>query len=379
MPEPLKNLFNDGVIRGMAQHFARHDPSFDAAGFVSFALLDLELLELKQRSDRIMEAMERFLPDDFACSGNILIASLRPDDDGDMAGIGIDETGIAGWAIMPMADYVAWRGQEHFDLAMRCFYEMTRRFSAEFGIRPFLISQPAKTLAVLQGWLTDPSRHVRRLISEGTRPRLPWGMQIPGFVADPAPILPLLEALRDDTEEYVRRSVANNLNDIAKNHPDLVAGIAQDWLQDAGTDRHRLVRHACRTLIKQGHPGVMQAFGFGAVNITLQQFEVITPVIRMGESVDFCVEFVLNEPDTRNVVLDYVMHHRKANGTTSPKVFKWKTIRLEPGQKTILSRRHVIRAITTRRYHPGIHTIELLINGRKYGSACFDLVPGQAA
>jgi len=228
MPEPFKTFFNEHLIHDMGAELVKAWPGFDHEEFVASATNNLDKLELKARSAQITDALATCLPDDFEQAAEIMRASLAPPDADALAG-----NGITGWAIMPMTHYVGLHGLGHFDISMTLFREMTKRFSAEFDIRHFLLEEPDRTLRVLRRWTCDSDHHVRRLVSEGTRPRLPWAMRLPAFIEDPAPVLPLLEALRDDKEEYVRRSVANNLNDIAKDHPDLVARLAEQWLVDA--------------------------------------------------------------------------------------------------------------------------------------------------
>lgn len=374
MPEPFRNLLNETVISGMAAHFAKAWPSFDHAGFTVWAARDMESLGLKERSDRITEALETFLPDDFEAAAAILLASLGPDDIGDLAGMETDSRGIAGWAVMPMTHYVGLHGLGHFDLSMTLFKEMTKRSSSEFGIRFFLLAEPERTLSVLKSWTRDPSLHVRRLVSEGTRPRLPWAMRLPAFMEDPAPILPLLDALKDDGEEYVRRSVANNLNDIAKDHPDTVAEIAGRWLNGASKDRERLVRHACRTLVKQGHRQTLTVLGYGPPSVDLEKLDVLTPLVSFGGALEFELALISTSDEAQPLVVDYAIHHRKANGGTTRKVFKWKTATLKPLGTLKAVRKHPIRKITTRVYYPGIHRVEVLVNGVSLGGAEFELL-----
>ena len=228
--EPFKEVFNLTSISAMADHLDRRQGDFDREGFIAFATDGLAALELKQRSDQITNALYRYLPKDFCCAAEILLGILRPEENVSISNQATTDTGVAGWLVMPMCDYVARHGQEHFHLAMELLKEMTKRSSSEFAIRHFLISAQKETLAEVLLWAEDDNYHVRRLASEGTRPRLPWAMQLPNFISDPSPLIPLLEKLRDDPEEYVRRSVANNLNDIAKDHPDLVAEIAGKWM-----------------------------------------------------------------------------------------------------------------------------------------------------
>lgn len=376
MPEPFKNFFNEQIIRTMAGHLTRVAPEVDGDGFVAFCLDGLDDLELKQRSDRIVDALERVLPEDFETAASILTASLDPATDLSVdAADGVPSAaGIRGWAVMPMADYVARRGQDHLAVSLNALKEMTMRFSAEFAIRPFLVNHESDVLKVLRVWAGDDSQHVRRLVSEGTRPRLPWGMRLPKFAADPAPILPLLEALKDDTEDDVRRSVANNLNDIAKDHPDLVAGIAAEWMQDATPERKRLIRHALRSLIKAGHPDALMVLGYGPPEIDVVRFAVLTEQVRLGGALEFEIELTSTSDVDQPLIIDFVIHHTKANGKTSPKVFKWKTTEIKPGATLFDRKRHPVRPVTTRRYYSGVHWVELLINGQIFGGGDFQLV-----
>lgn len=371
--EPFKNLFSLNLIEGMARHFARAWPEFDQARFVARAGDGLDELELKQRSDQIEAAMEACLPGDFSATADIMLASLHPDEEPGPNGTGVDGHGIRGWAIMPMTGYIGRLGQDHFDISMTLMKEMTKRFSSEFGIRFFLLSNPEETLQVLSLWTADSNQHVRRLVSEGTRPRLPWAMRLPAFIDDPSPVLPLLEALKDDPEEYVRRSVANNLNDIAKDHPDRVAKLAKSWLKGASKDRQRLVRHALRSLIKQGHPDALAALGYGEAKVDAGPVDVKTPLVKLGGALEFAIVLSSKSAEDQPLVVDYAVHHRKANGTTSPKVFKWKTPSLAAGEELNLERRHPMRPVTTRVYYPGLHHVEVLINGKAVARADFEL------
>jgi len=373
VPEPFKNLFNEDVINGMGEQFALAWPDFDQVGFVSTANNNLDALELKQRSDQITGAMATYLPADFEKAATIMLASLAPEDEHDFRRRQAGPRGLSGWAVMPMANYVGIYGSEFFDLSMHLFKEMTKRSSSEFGIRFLLLEEPERALSVLREWTSDPNKHVRRLVSEGTRPRLPWGMRLPAFVEDPTPLLPLLEALKDDDEEYVRRSVANNLNDIAKDHPDLVAKIAGAWLKNASKDRQRLVKHACRTLIKQGHKGTLEALGFGPPRIDIKQMAILTPRVLFGNSLEFELSLCSTTKQSQRLIIDYAIHHQKANGRTTAKVFKWKTITLEAQAIHFATRKHAIRKITTRTYYAGTHSVEILINGVSCGREDFEL------
>lgn len=374
MNEPLKNRFNKKMIRGMAGHFEKQWPMFDAKLFVSVASKGLEALELKARSEQITNAMIQCFPEDFGKAGKIMLASLRPVLDDDIAEIAIDVDGIAGWAIMPMADYVGLQGKGHFDLSMMLFREMTKRFSSEFGIRHFLLAAPEKTVASLSSWVMDESRHVRRLISEGIRPRLPWAMRLPIFIDDPSLVISLLEKLKDDDDAYVRRSVANNLNDIAKDHPDRVADIAERWMQDASKERRQLLRHACRSLIKAGHKKTLSIFGYTAPKLGLVKLQVLTPEVIFGNALQFTLQLSSGRRSDQSLLIDYVIHHQKASGSTTPKVFKWRTVTLPSMSSLVMNKMHNIKPISTRVYYPGLHKLEVMVNGISVALVEFRLV-----
>lgn len=373
MVEPFKNFFSPELVKSMAKTLHKTWPEFDHQGFVEHVLVEFDALELKQRSNRICEALTEHLPDDFESSAKIITDSLGPELEAIDATNTDFENGLTSWMMMPVGHYVGLHGTGHFDIAMDLLKELTKRFSAEFAIRFIIIDDPERTMARLIKWTKDPNVHVRRLASEGTRPRLPWGQQLPMFIKDPTPVIALLEQLKDDEEEYVRRSVANNLNDIAKDHPDLVAKIAKDWMVDASKNRKRLVRHALRTLIKDGHPGALKALGFGTPEVDVKNL-TLSPTVTFGEALTFSADIQSTSDAKQSLIIDFIIHHKKANGGTSPKVFKWKTVSLEAGDTLNMQHKHPMKPITTRKYYPGEHRLEIQINGMPFGSAAFELL-----
>lgn len=374
MPEPFKNNFNPEMIALMGKHLKKAWGDFDEGSFVAKATKNLEMLELKQRSDQIMRALESCLPKSLPAAAEILLGSLHPEDDIDLSGTSMDDRGIRGWAILPMTDYVGAHGLADFDLGMQVQKEMTKRFTAELGIRQFFIADQQRALDIVARWIDDPNYHVRRLVSEGSRPRLPWAVRLPALVENPDPLLPLLERLKDDPSEYVRRSVANSLNDIAKDHPDKVAATAGRWLRDASPEREKLVRHACRSLVKQGHAATLAALGYGEPEVALESLEVHTPVVQFGGELRFEVCLSSQAAKDQNLIVDYAIHHRKANGGSTAKVFKWKILRLRGGAAHKAEKIHRIRPITTRVYYAGTHRVEIKVNGKSLGVADFELV-----
>jgi len=370
--EPFKEFLNEAVVRQLADIFGRSHADFDEEAFCAEALNGLQNLELKERARHIMEALDVRLPEGFAEFSAIILASLHPSEDPSGEGAKFGPEGVMGFAAWPVTDLVTHRGIDRPDEALPLLKEVTKRFSAEFAVRPFLDQHTDKTLAIFKDWSTDKSRHVRRLVSEGARPRLPWGMQLKKFVKDPHMIIPLLETLKDDPEEYVRRSVANSLNDMAKDHPELVSKIAAAWLKGAEKNRLRLVRHACRTLTKQGHKSTLAAFGYGPVEGLKCSLTVETKRVEFGGGLEFEAVFEGGNNDQK-IMVDYAVHFVKSNGKTAPKVFKWKDTSLT-GRVLRATRRHAIKPITTRKYYPGEHQLEIFVNGISVAKAPFYLV-----
>jgi len=370
--EPFKNKLSAELVCCIAEHVSRHLPGFNAESFKAEVLQQLGQLELKQRSQLIADQLHKTLPSNFKKRNAVLRAVLHPLDTA-LTDQQSDDAGICGWGMMPLCTVVGQYGLKDFDNSLQLLREMTSRFTAEFDVRFYLLADQDRTLNIMRTWLQDDNANVRRLISEGTRPRLPWGQQLPAFIADPSPMLPMLTALRDDESEYVRRSVANHLNDIAKDHPDLVAELALEWLKGADKNREKLVRHACRTLIKQGHSGALKAFGHTAPKLELLQLSVHTPHITLGDSLKFSATLCSTSKQSQSLVIDYVLHLKKANNSLAAKVFKWKKLRLAAGEKISIDKSHPLRAITTRRYYSGAQQLSLRINGTDFGLENFEL------
>ncbi|MCB9878176.1 MAG: DNA alkylation repair protein [Planctomycetes bacterium] len=374
MAEPFKNLIGPELIRVTARHLARVYRPFPERRFVTKAIAGLDALELKARVAHVAAALADALPQDFAAAAAVLEASLRParlDDDLSVHEPAAD--GLAGWAIWPMTEWVVLRGMAHPERALAALHAMTQRNTAEYAIRPFLIEHEALTMRTLHEWLDDPSPHVRRLVSEGSRPRLPWGVQLTRLVADPTPTLPLLERLQDDASEYVRRSVANHLNDIAKDHPHVVVAWVERFLPGAGRERTRLLRHASRTLIKRADRAALAAWGLAKPLRGVATLRVTPKRASVGGDVRLVVELRSTAKQPQPLVVDYVVHHPKADGRARPKTWKGWKLTLAPGETHQLEKRHSLRPVTTRRDHPGRHDVELLVNGAVVARAAFDL------
>jgi 3-methyladenine DNA glycosylase AlkC len=277
MAEAFKNLIHEGTVRAMARHLQRVDRSFPAARFAEHALHRLDTLELKARAMQLCDALQETLPPDFGAAADRLEAALgAPVDPLAPSTPTSHDDGLRGWCLWAAGEYVVRQGIQHPERALTTLHAFTQRFTAEWAIRPFVQRHPDLTFATLARWVRDDSVHVRRLVSEGTRPRLPWGMHLKSLIADPSPSLPLLRALQDDGSDYVRRSVANHLNDIAKDHPDLIVEWLRDHLSEASAERRALLRHASRTLIKKGHAPTLKLWGQGPAAARQRGAEALT-------------------------------------------------------------------------------------------------------
>jgi 3-methyladenine DNA glycosylase AlkC len=361
--EPFKNELSAAKARCIGEALRRVHPVFPLQRFQRGLEASLEPLALKQRMQFIATRIEKSLPEDPRVLFPILTDALEAD-------------WMRGFPVWPLTEIVARRGLGHFAESMRALREMTRCFTAEFAIRPFLINLPRQTLAQLDAWCSDPDPHVRRLVSEGSRPFLPWGGNLPGLLEPPHPTLPLLEKLHLDPSDYVRLSVSNHLNDISKRHPELVVDMLARWRRRAPDAPHleKLSRHACRTLIKQGHPAALSLHGFGgAESLEVVSLTLDKKTVTLGGSLEYHLTIRNRGSEAVRVLFDYAIHHRKANGSLSPKVFKGRVKSLAPGEAWEIRGNHPIKPVTTRVYHSGRHLFEPRINGASHPAVDFTL------
>src|SRR5215211_4802104 len=319
MAEPLKNSFGPEVPARIARMIKEADNTFDEHAFLTDALIGYQDLELTPRAWQIADALGHDLPQDYERAIDILMASLGPKLD--MAEL----TGMDVFVYLPHVFYVAKFGVDHFEASMRAQYELTQRFTAEYCIRVFLERYPQRTLARLRQWAQDSNVHVRRLVSEGTRPRLPWAPRLRAFQDDPQPVLQLLELLKDDPELYVRRSVANNLNDIGKDNPAALIETCRRWMKDASRQRSWLVRHALRSAVKRGEPEALEILGFlPATGVQVHDVHIAPAAASIGDSITFTVELSNEGSATQRLLIELRVHFVKANAQPSPKVFALK-------------------------------------------------------
>lgn len=358
MAEPLKNHFGIEIPRRIAGMISGVFPAFDSEGFIRRAMDGYEALELMPRGRKIARALRAHLPDSYPEAIEILIASLGPKHEG------TSDLGMATFLYLPHVFFVADYGLDDFEPSMRAQYELTQRFSAEFSIRSFLERHPAETLARLRLWTADPNPHVRRLVSEGTRPRLPWARRLGQFQKDPRPVLDLLQLLKDDPDLYVRRSVANNLNDIGKDHPSLLVETARNWMGEASEERRWLIGHALRSALKKGEPGALAVMGFAETpRVALARVQLNPPCVALGGAMKVGFELTNTGSRIQRILVDFQIHFVKADGRTRPKVFKLKSVELAPGETVCMGKTVSLAQMTTRRHYAGTHRVDLLVNG----------------
>lgn len=288
---------------------------------------------------------------------------------------------LTGWMIWPLTEAVATAAtapgskDPDFEDGLALLAALTPRLTSEFALRTFLNADLDRTLRVVTGWTSHPDAAVRRLASEGTRPRLPWAAQVPAIMARPAAAVPVLDRLYTDDSDFVRRSVSNHLNDISRLDAALAVDTARRWAAAPAPTTTGVVRHAMRSLIKAADTGALALVGFDAPPAALAVTGPLLREPRIAEQGEIFFDATIVNTSAREarVAIDYVIHYRKANGRTAPKVFKLSERRLGPGERIDIGRRHSFRDLSTRRHHPGLHAIELQVNGERYGRAEFIL------
>lgn len=375
MAEPLKHLLNSSVPPRIAAMLRRAWHRFDTTGFLRQIEPGYESLELMARGQRISAALAAHLPADVPRALAILVDSLDPP-------MGLDAAGepdagdrpYSAFLYLPHSLYIGAHGLAHFDAAMAAQHALTQRFTAEFCIRPYLLHHRDATLANLRAWALDDNAHVRRLVSEGTRPRLPWAPRLPDFQNRPQLALPLLDALKDDPSSYVRRSVANHLGDIAKDHASLAVDTARTWLRETSPAREALVRHGLRFLVKRGDAQALDVLGVGhAVALDVRAARITPARARIGDKVRIEAELHNPTPRPQRVLADLKLHYVKANGEAAPKVFKLQTLDIASGATVAVGKTLSLQQMTTRTHYPGAHRVELVLNGRPQPLGQFEL------
>jgi 3-methyladenine DNA glycosylase AlkC len=367
-----RRLMKDGLGRLSVERLARNlaigFPAFDREAFVACGTRGLEALELKDRVRHLAAAMSRFLPKDFPLAMAGIERAIPEWDQGPKS------DPLRGFSSWPVFVFVEEQGIEHPELSLPALRDLTHLFTAEFAIRPFIERNPAETMREIAGWTEHSSDQVRRLASEGIRPRLPWAGRLPDFQADPEPVLRILENLKDDESEFVRRSVANCLADVAVDHPDRIIELCQQWQLGASSNRRWIIKRATRNLIKSGHAGVWSLHGFTErPELRIADLQVSPGRVALDQKFEIGFRLHSESKSAQKLVVDFVIHHVKASGKTSPKVFKLSELQLAPGESLNFRKAHAFRNITTRTYYSGVHRIEIQVNGQRHGETRLQL------
>ncbi|EGT5270954.1 DNA alkylation repair protein [Clostridioides difficile] len=357
MPELLKNMYNRESLYEVAVAIQSVYNSFKVDEFIKSTMDETwNNLELKARCRKISMSLGMYLPEDYKEALSILEKSV---------------TGFYFAFFFP--DFVEVYGQDdiNWDLSISALERNTEYCSSEFAVRAFIIKDEERMMAQMRKWSKHKSEHVRRLASEGCRPQLPWGQAISKFKKDPTPVLPILEQLKTDTSTYVQKSVANNLNDISKTHPDLVISIAKDWY-GKNKSTNWIVKHGCRTLLKKGNRDVLALFGYDdTTSINLQDFTLETTSISIGEDLTFSFNILAKKATKTR--LEYGIDYMKSNGKRNRKIFKISEVSLKENEKKSYMKKHSFADVSVRKHYPGIHSIAIIINGIEKDKLDFEL------
>ncbi|TWV98773.1 DNA alkylation repair protein [Chitinophaga pinensis] len=361
----LKDLYSPAFYDGLANILVKTIPAFNKQKFIKRIYQPgFEDKELKERMKHTTEVLHEFLPADYKKAIPLIkdtIDALRK------AGYG------EALEFIFFPDYLATYGLDHYDISVKAIEFVTQFISCEFAVRPFLIKYGDRMMQQMQVWSSHKNAKVRRLSTEGCRPRLPWAIAVPFLKKDPSSILPILENLKQDPSESVRRSVANNLNDIAKDHPGLVIAIASRW-KGLGKETDAIIKHGSRTLLKQGHKEILAHYGLESVHVAFSDFKVLTPEVQTGDSLEFAFTVRNKDAQAQIIRLEYAIYYLKQNGTLSKKVFKISEKTYNPGEEVRIVRKQSFRLITTRVFYPGKHQLSVIINGEEQAAKSFELI-----
>lgn len=361
MAEKLKNLFfTPDSINELSDAILKVYPSFDKAKFIG-AVFDSswETKELKEKLRHTAICLHEVLSESYEEALDILM-KIAPY--------------IKGFDALTLPEYVMLYGMDNWDRSILALRHFTKYSTSELAIRPFMIKDLERVMKHMSEWGEDEDPNIRRLASEGCRPRLPWALGVPQLKKDPSPILPILEKLKNDESEVVRRSVANNLNDISKDHPELVLNICEKWHgQTKNTDK--LVKHACRGLLKAGNKHALTLFGLSeSGDLKVKNLKLNKKRISIGEDLHFSFELIVNRGEDIRARLEYGVYYQKANYKSSKKVFKIAEGTYSP-RKHSFSKKQSFDDMSTRKHYPGKHQISIILNGIEVANATFELTP----
>lgn len=338
----------------MAQEIAKFDKKFDAYAFVKDSTKNISKLEMKERVVQISENLHKHLSGTYKKNLETLLKTLKNN----------KSTGIDNFILWPYTHYIETEGLDEFEASMKTLYEITKNFTSEFGVRPFFNRYPEKVYTLFNEWTADPNEHVRRWVSEGTRPNLPWGMKIDHLKKNLKKNIQLLDKLKNDPSLYVRTSVANHMNDISWLDPDLTVRTLKKWNKANTNEMTWIVKRALRNLIKQGHPEALRLLGYDSnVNSSVSSVKLSKSKIHEGESFELSFNLKNTDSQIADFMVDYSIHYPKANRNVSKKTFKLKSLKLDPQEDIKICKKISFKKVTTRKHYPGKHLVEVQVNG----------------
>lgn len=363
----IKDIYSPDFYEQFSKTLERTLPSFNKQQFLKRMLVkEFYAMEFKQRVKHTTKVFHEFLPDDFSKAAKLIekiITQLRKEE-------GNDDQLV--FVFFP--DYIETFGLNDFKNSVNAIEFITQFVSCEFAVRPFLLKFGKPMMDQMVTWSLHKNHKVRRLASEGSRSRLPWGMALPEFKKNPKPLFPLLENLKNDPSEWVRKSVANNLNDIAKDNPEVVLAIAAKW-KGISKETDAIIKHGCRTLLKQGHAKILKHYGLNTTGLVISGFKITTPKVKIGDPVEFHFTVQNSSSKSKIIRLEYAVYYNKANGQLSKKVFKISERLFKSGEAASIKRKQSFKLITTRKFYVGKHKLSLIVNGEEKEAKVFELIP----
>ena len=359
MADQLKEMFNRAYFERLAKEVEAAAPTVKRTALVKDLLNGNDARELNARMRHASTTLRTHLPADFRRSVNVLQA--------------VAERMPRGYTALLYPDFVGQFGHDDPAFSLDALKHLTSCGSSEFAVREFLRRDVKGTLKVMRAWAEDESEHVRRLASEGSRPRLPWSFRLDAVLKDPKLTTPILERLRADDSLYVRKSVANHLNDFSKDHPAYMIDVLRSWDR---THPHTawIAKHASRTLIKAGNVDALALFAFDTkVKVRVDDLRISPKRLKLGDTLEFSFTVVSEAAREQQLVIDYAIHYRKAGGGTSRKVFKLKEVELGARASLSMTKRQRIVDFSTRKHYAGEHVVEVMVNGKVLTQASFVL------
>jgi 3-methyladenine DNA glycosylase AlkC len=358
MSNLLKDIYTPRFFDRFANVLNEVIRAFDKERFIKLIFdKHWKHLELKQRMKHIAVVLNQFLPADFDKAAKLIPTIIRK-----LKEVGFTESGIE---FMFLPEYIETYGIDRFDTAVKTIESVTQFISCEFAVRPFIIKYSDKMINEMIRWSMHDNSKVRRLASEGCRPRLPWAMALPALKKNPTPILPILENLKSDPSESVRRSVANNINDIAKDNPQVVISLAQRW-KGLGPETDAIIKHGCRTLLKNGHSQILEYFELASGNeLEVTKVKLGNSKVKIGGVLEFSFALHNRNSTPKKVRIEYAIFYLRKNSVHSRKVFKISERHLTANEKLHIARKQSFKLITTRKFYSGIQRLAIIINGQE--------------